>query len=203
MTEQDSRERILEAAEAAFGSNGYAGTSTNAICDSAGVSKGLIFHYFGSKEGLYLAALDRATAALKARMDSYGTPPPRDFFEAMGTATLAKLRASFELPGAYAMVYDAYVNTPREAAKEIRLRLSEAFVESRASLGRALGPEAFKPGVDPDRALDLIYACLRGMNDGYMDRFRALGPAESLARLDEIRAELEASLALLRTTLLA
>ncbi len=199
----DPRARILDAAEEAFAAEGFARASTNAICEAAGVSKGLVFHYFESKAGLYLAALDRASAALKARMESYGGDSPRDFFAAMTDATMAKLRASLELPAAYSLVYDAYVNTPREAAPEIRARLAAAFADSRARLGQSLGPEAFRPGVDRDRALDLIYACLRGLTDGYMERLRALGPSESLARIDDIRADMEGTLSLLREALLA
>ncbi|EMV4835388.1 helix-turn-helix transcriptional regulator, partial [Listeria monocytogenes] len=51
----EKRLKILEAAMGEFTEKGYQAASTNKICEKAGVSKGLIFHYFGSKEKLYIA----------------------------------------------------------------------------------------------------------------------------------------------------
>lgn len=47
-----TRARILEAAVARFGQNGFGGTSLRQIADDASVSAALIVHHFGSKEGL-------------------------------------------------------------------------------------------------------------------------------------------------------
>ena len=51
---------ILAAAEIEFATNGFAATRTESIAARANVVKGLIFHYFKSKEGLYEAVLVRA-----------------------------------------------------------------------------------------------------------------------------------------------
>jgi AcrR family transcriptional regulator len=50
---------VLEATEE-FGTRGYAATSIETIAARAGISKPLVYNYFGSKEGLYTACLDRA-----------------------------------------------------------------------------------------------------------------------------------------------
>lgn len=50
----DPKERILQSAIEEFGHRGYEAASTNVIVHNAGVSKGLLFHYFGSKKSLYL-----------------------------------------------------------------------------------------------------------------------------------------------------
>lgn len=56
----EQRERgILDAATRLFASNGYHATSTRSIAAAAGVSEGTVFHYFGSKNELMLAILDR------------------------------------------------------------------------------------------------------------------------------------------------
>lgn len=51
-----TREKILSAAMNEFGKNGYAGASLNNIC-VAGISKGLIYHNFKSKDDIYLACV--------------------------------------------------------------------------------------------------------------------------------------------------
>ena len=47
-----SKEKILEAALELFGNKGYNSTSISDIVKKAGVSKGLLYHYFESKEEL-------------------------------------------------------------------------------------------------------------------------------------------------------
>lgn len=51
------RDRILAAAASEFATHGAAGARVERIAAAAGVNKQLLFHYFGSKTGLYLAAL--------------------------------------------------------------------------------------------------------------------------------------------------
>ena len=48
-TEQ-MRRRILDSALEVFGAEGYDGASMNAICTRAGISKGIIYHYFAGKD---------------------------------------------------------------------------------------------------------------------------------------------------------
>lgn len=48
------RDRIVTAALEEFATSGFAAASTNRIVENAGISKGSLFKYFGSKEELYL-----------------------------------------------------------------------------------------------------------------------------------------------------
>jgi AcrR family transcriptional regulator len=54
----DTRAAILTQARAAFAANGYAGTSVRAVATAAGVDAALVHHYFGTKDELFLAALE-------------------------------------------------------------------------------------------------------------------------------------------------
>ena len=58
--------RILDAARAEFAEHGWAGTAIRAVARTAGVDPALIYHYFGSKEGL----LDAATAPPQKWLDA-------------------------------------------------------------------------------------------------------------------------------------
>jgi AcrR family transcriptional regulator len=64
----DREQQILDAAVAEFGGRGYAHASMAAIAQRAGISKPLVYEYFGSKEGLYLACLSRAGTHLVDRV---------------------------------------------------------------------------------------------------------------------------------------
>ncbi len=64
------RERqIVAAAVEEFAANGYAGASVAAVAARAGISKPLIYQYFGSKDGLFLAALHDVAGPMLERLE--------------------------------------------------------------------------------------------------------------------------------------
>src|SRR5262245_56586606 len=56
----DRREALLDAAEQMILAEGYAGASTRAIAQAAGVPLSLVHYHFGGKEGLLVALVERA-----------------------------------------------------------------------------------------------------------------------------------------------
>ncbi len=60
--EKDAKEKLLAAALPLFPQYGYAGVSIRAIAEAAGVNSAAISYYFGGKEGLYGAVLERLFA---------------------------------------------------------------------------------------------------------------------------------------------
>jgi TetR/AcrR family transcriptional regulator len=60
-----TREAILVAAQDEFAAKGLFGGRVNVIAQKAGANKRMIYHYFGSKEDLYLAALERVYEGLR------------------------------------------------------------------------------------------------------------------------------------------
>jgi TetR/AcrR family transcriptional regulator len=62
-----TRAKILQAALGEFSERGLPGASTDEIARRSGVNKRMIYYYFGSKDGLYLAALESVYADLVAR----------------------------------------------------------------------------------------------------------------------------------------
>lgn len=65
----DREEQILDVAIRVFGSNGFAAAGINEIAEQAGISKPLIYTYFGSKEGLFEACLVRAGGLIADDID--------------------------------------------------------------------------------------------------------------------------------------
>ena len=54
----DTRAEVLAAARACFAEKGFRGTTIRAVAASAGVDPALVHHYFGSKDDLFVAALE-------------------------------------------------------------------------------------------------------------------------------------------------
>lgn len=64
-----TREKIMTAAMNEFGENGYRGGSIGNIC-KAGINKGLLYHYFSSKDELYLACVESSCGRLVEELDN-------------------------------------------------------------------------------------------------------------------------------------
>lgn len=64
-----SRQKILQAALEEFGENDYGVASTNRICKNHHISKGLLFHYYQSKEALFLVCVDHCFDALRTYLE--------------------------------------------------------------------------------------------------------------------------------------
>ncbi|WP_370155462.1 TetR/AcrR family transcriptional regulator [Ferrovibrio sp.] len=62
-----TRAALLRAAVADFAARGFAGARIDEIAQKAGVNKQLVYHYFGSKDELYRAALEAVYAEIRAR----------------------------------------------------------------------------------------------------------------------------------------
>ena len=73
MPRRDREQSILDAAGQVF-ARGYHGASMDQIAGLADVSKPMLYAYFGSKEGLYVAYVDRTGRELLARLAGATTP---------------------------------------------------------------------------------------------------------------------------------
>jgi AcrR family transcriptional regulator len=56
---EDRREQIIDAALQVFSQKGFAGATNKDIARQAGITPGLIYHYFASKEDLLMAVVER------------------------------------------------------------------------------------------------------------------------------------------------
>lgn len=74
------RQQLLELGLELFGRQTYDELSIDEIAKRAGVSKGLLYHYFPSKRGFYVAAVEEAARQLleETDIDEHGTGPDPD-----------------------------------------------------------------------------------------------------------------------------
>ena len=62
----DKKEHLLNVAERVFGEMGYDGASTRVLAQEAGVNMAMLNYYFGSKDGLLKAVVERRMSLLPA-----------------------------------------------------------------------------------------------------------------------------------------
>jgi AcrR family transcriptional regulator len=76
-----SPERILNKALDLFAQKGYDATSVREICEAAEITKPTLYHFYGSKEGVYRALVDGALEQFRQRLgtqiEAPGSPVER------------------------------------------------------------------------------------------------------------------------------
>ncbi len=72
-----SSDRILQSALELFSSKGYDATSVREICEASGITKPTLYHFYGSKEGVYRALVEGVLERFRAELvDRIGEPGP-------------------------------------------------------------------------------------------------------------------------------
>lgn len=96
---EGKQERIRTAAMREFGRYGYKKTSVEQIAKKANIAKGMVFHYFGSKQGLFEYLSSYACEVIvKYFGDLEEALGELDFIEQYHYATQTKLKAFLEYP---------------------------------------------------------------------------------------------------------
>ena len=168
----EKRELVLSAGIGEFSRKSYADAGTDAVIKRCGISKGLLFHYFGSKKAFYLYCLD---LSLRRLTEETGAPAGNSFYEIIfsemdrkmdlcrrhGDETLMVNMASRDMSGEIA------------AEKEALLRRYTADVRGRSSrtLGRALETLDLKDGMK-ERAAEGLQLYLAAVINRYLLAYR-------------------------------
>jgi AcrR family transcriptional regulator len=78
MPRAEREEEMLAAAGRAFATHGFHDASMETIAETAGISKPMLYNYFGSKQGLYLAYVERSGQLLVQSLREAAAPEAPD-----------------------------------------------------------------------------------------------------------------------------
>ncbi len=95
---KDKQDAIINAALKTFALKGYKDASTDVIVKEAGISKGLLFHYFTSKQGLYDFIFDYSTKYMILELTRTVKKSEKDCFELMAQISQARVRVMKNYP---------------------------------------------------------------------------------------------------------
>ena len=95
---KEKQDRMINAALKIFGQLGYRFASTDDIVREAGISKGLLFHYFGSKLGLYSFIYDYSVRYMSMELKASVNPKETDFFAIYKQMEIGKLQVLKNYP---------------------------------------------------------------------------------------------------------
>lgn len=95
---KDKQDAIINAALKTFALKGYKDASTDVIVKEAGISKGLLFHYFTSKQGLYDFIIDYSTKYMTLELTRTVKKSEKDLFTLMAQISQGRVRVMRNYP---------------------------------------------------------------------------------------------------------
>jgi len=159
--EPDKRERVINAAMKEF-AKGYKTACTDTIVREAGISKGLLFHYFGTKDGLYSFILQSACNMVYNEYLTLIDLEQKDFIEKIWQMTLLKMDLTYKHPALFEFLAKAYVELQENPNEEFAIYFNKTRSIAVEKALSDIDASLFKEGIDEKKAANIILWTLNG-----------------------------------------
>ncbi len=191
---KDKKEYILLTGIKEFSQKSYKDVSTDIITQKCHISKGILFHYFGSKKGYYLYCLEKSLERLTAKVD---VVQGNDFYEILFASINRKISVCMRYKDEMHMVNmasrDASVEIAQEKAEIIRRYLAGVQAESVQTLRRAVATLDFKIEESSQITVEGLHIYINAVLNKYLVQYQQ-APDEFFENSEKIKEELKAYL---------
>jgi AcrR family transcriptional regulator len=189
---QVRQDHIAAAAMKVFGAVGYKKAYVSDIAAAAGISKALIFHYFGNKKTLYFYLIEYTGKIMMAEVWENRETANADFFEKVVDATKKKLAIMNRYPAMTGFLASIFYENDPEVAEQIKTLFSQGGEIRHQITIEGSDKRKFKDGVDPELVLDILVKYAEGLVGSRLDSIRPM---------DEIILEFTRCLNMLKSNL--
>jgi len=165
----DKQKRIIDAALHVFGENTYNKASTGDIAAAANISKGMIFHYFGSKKALYFYLLKLCGEIFSSEREKNLDGEVTDFFDRIRMATSIKVAATKKHPYILAFLKNVYFETDSEVVDDVRKMVSHGVSNTWDALLEGIDTSRFKDPAAPGLLVKLLTWASDGIMENWLD----------------------------------
>jgi TetR/AcrR family transcriptional regulator len=194
----EEQKNIVDACLEEFSLHGYQQASTNSMVKKAGIPKGTLFYFFGSKKNLYLYLLDQAILRYTDWTKGHENVLPPDLFDRLLHNGRVRMEFVIKEPLLYRFFYSAFVNVAPEIKSEMESRVPSFAADSMQFLLKDLDISKFKEGVDVQKAIQLIFLVLEGSFTRYLPQLTQMDAADSLQLIEQITEEVKEHFDLLK-----
>lgn len=159
-------ERLLAEATRLFAERGYDRTSVQEIVEAAGVTKGALYHYFGSKDDLLHEVYGRVLRLQTERLDtiaSRDTPVPERLAEAAADVVVTSIQNLDDTKIFFRSMHQLSPEK-QKAVRAERRRYHERF-RSLVEEGQRDG--FFRPELRPDLVVDFFFGSVHHLGTWY------------------------------------
>lgn len=153
---EEKRNQILDAAFLCFGKNGYKKTSTADIAKAAGISKAMIFHYFGTKKAMFFYLLDVSMKWVSQSMFDELNDMPEDFFDRITMLTKLKMDTLNKWPSLFQFCTAMFYEQDPEIDEEMNLWKAKGAEKRTELVLTDFDRKKFKESASPELAMELL-----------------------------------------------
>lgn len=165
--EKEKRNRIINSAMKEFSLNSFEKASTNVIVEEAGISKGILFHYFGNKATLYKYLEYFAINVITKSITSQINWDQSDIFLRLKEISMIKFNVFQQYPYMAEFSLKVFNN---KTSQEIMASNPDFPLEMYSQIySYNIDFSLFKEGVDIKRAIDVV----RWTIEKFGDQFRS------------------------------
>lgn len=151
---QQTRRRIMDSALAEFSAQGYGASSVNAICSAQGVSKGIIYHYFHTKDELFLACVEECFDLLTEYLEEKMKSENGNVTEQLERYFTARTDFFAEHPVYQRIFCEAVITPPYALKEEIKERRRSFDLLNIQILERALAPVSLRSQISKEEVIE-------------------------------------------------
>ena len=159
---RDKQDRIINAGLKVFAKQGYRHATTDDIVKEAGISKGLLFHYFTNKVGAYVFFMDYSVRYLLLELSQSVKKDTTNFFDLQKQIEYGKLQALKNYPYMQAFLDKAFEEICLEALEECEVQ-KEAYRERMDAYYKQVEKQTFKNQVTLEQMQNLFGYIIRGI----------------------------------------
>ena len=144
------RRELLDSALVEFSTKGYGGARMDQIVARTNSNKAMLYHYFGSKEGLYIAVLEEVYAGIRRREAEidFDALPPTDAVKRLIDFTF---HYYIDNPSFVRMINNENLHEAKYLRQSISITKlnTSIIVKLRRILDRGVAAQEFRRGIDP------------------------------------------------------
>lgn len=181
---KEKQDRMINGALKVFALNGYKHASTDDIIVEARISKGLLFHYFESKIGLYEFLFDYASRFAVVQLKSGVRKDEKDYFEIQSQVASAEA----DLEGQYPYITMFLDSVARETSEEALSSISSSrsmVDECYSALLSQADLSAFASTDDSDKMSQIISYTKQGLLRAHLED-EAFDPKDLLSEINNV-----------------
>lgn len=160
---KEKQDSIINAALELFAQKGYKDSSTDVIVKAAGISKGLLFHYFGSKQGLYSFICDYSTRYMTLELTRTVKSTEKDFFSIISQIELGKTRVARNYPYMHLFLRSIRFEKDKEAT-DITAAALDYLDTTYKNIYSQISTKKF---INPDES-EKVIEIIQWINDGFI-----------------------------------
>ncbi|MBM7613826.1 TetR/AcrR family transcriptional regulator [Alkaliphilus hydrothermalis] len=170
----EKQERILNASIKEFALKGFRNASTNEIVKEAGISKGLLFHYFNNKKDLFIFLYVHFSEILIKEFFEKLDPEETDIFNKLKQISILKIQLMEQYPEIFDFFMKATVEEDLDIKQDLDDRNNEITENSFARLFANVDISKFREDVEIDKAINIILWTFEGIKNRNLDKLKLL-----------------------------